>query len=168
MSQRDLLSPEEQQMIPSSEEILYTTKCSIRGRRKEDPNFVGCIVVTAKTVHLLKRQIAVFGNKPLTKESMPISQITGVDQTFERYLTVQSHHVRITRANNEDVLYGLGEAAARKIVETINAQTSQSGSAPSSASIDPIEQLTKLAALLEKGLVTQQEFDDKKRQLLSN
>jgi hypothetical protein len=31
---------------------------------------------------------------------------------------------------------------------------------------DPIEQLTKLAALLEKGFITKEEFDKKKQELL--
>ena len=47
----------------------------------------------------------------------------------------------------------------------MNNQGSSSGSVMINA-IDPVEQLTKLAALLEKGLVTQEEFDKKKKELL--
>jgi uncharacterized membrane protein YdbT with pleckstrin-like domain len=39
--------------------------------------------------------------------------------------------------------------------------------APAAASEDPIEKLTKLGALLNNGLITQEEFDAQKRKLLS-
>jgi len=168
-SKRDLLDPEVEKMIPSNEEVIFFTDCSIRGRNTSDANFVGKIIITSKSVYLVKRKFKVFGKPdPLTKESMPISQITGVDQTYEKYLTVKSHHVRITRASNEDTLYGLSEHSASAIVENIQNQINNLGTTPAQVvmSIDPIEQLTKLAALLEKGLITQDEFNKKKQELL--
>jgi hypothetical protein len=165
-----LLGEEISNMIPQSEEIVYFAGCSIRGRNAKDANFVGTIVITKKNVYLVKRKFKVFGKPdPLTKETMSIHQITGLDQTFESYLTVKSFHIRITRANNEDVLYGLTEASASEIIESINIQMNNQGSSNSPVTInaiDPVEQLTKLAALLEKGLVTQEEFDKKKKELL--
>ena len=167
---RERMDAEIANLIPASEEIIHFAFCGIRGRNSSDVNFVGTIVVTTKNVYLVKRKNKVFGKPdPLTKESMAISQITGIDQTFEKYLTVKSFHIRITRANNEDVLYGLTEASASEIIETINDQMSKVGSSNSSVTvnaIDPIEQLTKLAALLDKGLVTQEEFEKKKKELL--
>lgn len=169
LAQRDFLTDEEQRLVPESEEIVYSTNCSIRGRSDQDPNFTGRVVVTSKNVYLLKRKFKVFG-KPdgLTKEVLAIAQITGIDQTFENYLTVKSHHVRMTRAGSEVVLYGLGQASAQNLVDHIQSQLGKDSSASSPApAVDPIEQLTKLAALVEKGLVTPEEFEAKKRQLLS-
>ena len=167
---RERLGEEVSNMIPQSEEIVHFAGCSIRGRNAKDTNFVGTIVITKKNVYLVKRKFKVFGKAdPLTKETMSINQITGLDQTFESYLTVKSFHIRITRANNEDVLYGLTEANASEILEAINIQMNNQGSSNSPVTInaiDPVEQLTKLAALLEKGLVTQEEFDKKKKELL--
>lgn len=167
---RERLDSEVANLIPETEEIIYATGCSIRGRNSSDTNFVGTIVVTGNNVYLVKRKFKMFGKPdPLTKESMAINQITGLDQTFEKYLTVKSFHIRITRANNEDVLYGLSEESASKIIETINNQMNKSASSNNSVTItaiDPIEQLTKLATLLEKGLVTQEEFEKKKAELL--
>ena len=176
LKEKELLPPRERldsevaRLIPESEEVIYSAGCSIRGRNTKDTNFVGTIVITNKNVYLIKRKFKVFGKPdPLTKESMSINQITGLDQTFESYLTVKSFHIRITRANNEDVLYGLGEASASEIIESINSQMNKQSSSDNSVvinGIDPVEQLTKLAALLEKGLLTQEEFDKKKKELL--
>ena len=167
---RERMDHEVASLIPASEEIIHFAGCSIRGRNSKDTNFVGTIVITEKNVYLVKRKLKVFGKPdPLTKESMAINQITGLDQTYEQYLTVKSFHIRITRANNEDVLYGLTESSASEIIETINNQVNKSGSSNNSitvSAIDPVEQLTKLAALLEKGLLTQEEFDKKKKELL--
>ena len=160
---------EVEQMIPKSEEIVFSCDSSIKGRKSSDANFVGKVVVTGKNVYLLKRKFKAFGKpEPLTKESMPISQITGIDHTFEKYLTVKSHHVRITRANNEDVLYGLSEDNAIAIVENVQNQMNNASNSATQVimSSDPIEQLTKLAALLEKGFITQEEFNKKKQELL--
>ena len=167
---RERMESEVSSLIPKSEEIVHFAGCSIRGRNAKDTNFVGTIVVTKKNVYLVKRKFKVFGKPdPLTKETMSINQITGLDQTFESYLTVKSFHIRITRANNEDVLYGLTDASASEIIESINNQMNNQGSSSSTGAmnaLDPVEQLTKLAALLEKGLITKKEFDKKKKELL--
>jgi ribosomal protein L6P/L9E len=169
-SLRENMDQEIATMIPDSEEIINFSHCSIRGSKAKDVNFVGTVVVTDKNVYLVKRKFKVFGKpEPLTKESMALNQITGIDQTFEKYLTIKSFHIRITRANNEDILYGLTEASASQIMKSINDQMHKSSSSNSSVTvnpIDPVEQLTKLAALLEKGLLTDEEFQKKKRELL--
>lgn len=168
MAQRDFLTAEEKLLVPESEELLYSTPCNMRGRRDKDPNLTGKVVVTSKNVYLLKRPIKIFGAPgPLTKEVLAIAQITGIDQTFENYLTVKSYHVRITRAGNEDVLYGLGQASAQNLIDHIQGQMGKDSQAvPAVAPVDPIEQLTRLADLLERGLVTREEFEAKKIQLL--
>lgn len=102
---RYLPEPEYASMIPQSEDVKYSHNCSIRGKENRAANFVGKVVVTDKNVYLLKRRFKAFGSRePLTKESFSLSQITGLDQTYEKYLTVKSYHVRLTRANNEDEL----------------------------------------------------------------
>lgn len=167
---RYLLEPEYASMISQSEEVKYSCDCSIRGKGNRAGNYVGKVVVTDKNVYLLKRRFKAFGSPdPLTKESFSLSQITGLDTTFEKYLTVKSYHVRLTRANNEDELYGLSQHAATRLVEVINEQmhaVNQNSDKSSSGVLDPIEQLTKLAALLEKGFITKEEFDKKKQELL--
>ena len=158
-------TPEGEELVPKNEEILYFKACSIKGRVAKDANFVGFAVLTKTSIFLLKKRVALFGNQPFTKEIIPIHQITGIDHTFEKYLTVKSHHVRITRANNEDVLYGLSEDAASTFVTKVNDQ-SHKKTENSQVAFDPIEQLTKLAALLEKGLLSKEEFEKKKKELL--
>lgn len=170
MPPRERLGEKASSMIPQSEEIIHFDECSIRGRNSKDGDYFGRIVITEKNIYLLKNKMKLFGQpEPLTKETMAISQVTGLDQTFESYLTIKSFHIRITRANNEDVLYGLTEASATEIINAINSQMNNQETSNKSVTvnaIDPIEQLTKLAALLEKGFVTQEEFDKKKKELL--
>lgn len=167
---RQLLGPAYAAMIPTSEEVKHSQDCSIKGRDPRAAHFSGKVVVTNKNVFLLKRRIKLFGPEdPLTKESFSLNQITGIDQTYEKYLATKSHHVRITRANNEDELYGLSEVAATRLIEAINAQmhsVSEVIQKERTNTPDPIEQLTKLAALLEKGFITKEEFDKKKQELL--
>jgi hypothetical protein len=57
------------------------------------------------------------------------------------------------------------EETSSKFIDAANIQIAKL-SQKSYNSIDPIEQLTKLASLLEKGLLTQEEFDLKKKELL--
>jgi hypothetical protein len=160
---RERLDKSVSEMIPSSEEILFFVNCGIRSKSSD---MDGIAIVTKKSIHLVKWKLTFFGKPPpKTKEVMSISQITGLDQTYESFATVKSHHVRITRANNEDILYRLSEASASEFINIVNSQNNGANNQEASK-IDPIEQLTKLAALLEKGLITKEEFDKKKSELL--
>jgi hypothetical protein len=160
---RERLGEEVSNMIPQSEEILFFTDCGIRSK-SSDMN--GYVIVTRKSIYLIKWQLKFFGKPPpKTKEVMSIAQITGLDQTYESFATVKSHHVRITRANNEDILYRLSEANASEFINIVNSQNNGANNQGASK-IDPVEQLTKLAALLEKGLITKEEFNKKKLELL--
>jgi hypothetical protein len=158
-------------LVPSSEKIIFTVNCGIKGRNKSDTNFQGAVILTKQNLYIVKRKFKVFGKPdPLTKESIPLKQITGLDQTFEKYLTVKSYHVQISRANNVDVIYGLTQALASQLINEVNAQLNAQSEQVSNSGgnvIDPIEQLTKMAALLEKGFITQEEFDKKKKELLN-
>jgi len=157
-------------MIPSTDRILYLVACSTIAAKqgkidRKATGFQGFAVVTEQTFYLIKKPFQLLGKKPYTREAIPISQITGIDQTVEKYLTITSNHVKITRANNEDVLYGLTEQNARELVDLLTRQMNKPQFSNNSAP-DPVEQLTKLASLLEKGLLTDEEFQKKKIELL--
>jgi hypothetical protein len=156
--------------IPDTEEIFSMVKCAIhQGKNgKIDDNAKthnGFALVTEKNIYFIKKPLKLFGDAQYTREVVPISQVTGLDQTHERWALQWSHHLKITRANNEDILRELSEESVTKFIDAANlqiAKLSQKNNNP----IDPIEQLTKLASLLEKGLLTQEEFDIKKKELL--
>jgi hypothetical protein len=157
--------------IPDSEEIYCMVECHIHKGKNgkiddKSKTHLGFALVTEQNIYFIKKPQQLFGNSATyTKEVVPISQVTGLDQTRERWALEWSHHVQITRANNEDILRKLSEETATKFVDSANAQIAKLSKKNYNA-IDPIEQLTKLASLLEKGLITQEEFDLKKKELL--
>lgn len=172
MSPREQLkSLELDRFIPDSEEIFCVVKCAIHKGKNgiiddKSKTHNGYALVTENNIYFIKKPLQLFSNSAqYTKEVVPISHVTGLDQTHERWALKWSHHVQITRANNEDILRELSEETATKFVDTANAQIAKL-SKKNYNTIDPIEQLTKLASLLEKGLITQEEFDLKKKELL--
>jgi hypothetical protein len=158
--------------IPESEEIFCMVKCQIHKGKNgkiddKSKTHSGFALVTEKNIYFIKKPLQLFGNSaPYTKEVVPISHVTGLDQTHERWALSWSYHVQITRANNEDILRELSEETATQFVDAANAQIAKLGQ-KNYNTIDPIEQLTKLGSLLEKGLITQEEFDLKKKELLA-
>ena len=151
-------------LIPDSESVKFSVMCSFKGKPRDK---TGYAVVTNKNIYLIGSVSKVFGKPdPMTKETIQYSQISGLDQTLENYLTIKTHHVKITRANNDDTIYGLSYESALAFIDMANSQMQSQSIGGAISQSDPIEQLTKLASLLEKGLVTQEEFDKKKKELL--
>lgn len=170
-SREQLKSLDLDRFIPDSEEIYCMVKCAIhKGKNgkidEKSKTHLGFALVTEQNIYFIKKPRGWTANSgTYTKEVVPIFQVTGLDQTRERWALEWSHHVQITRANNEDILRELTEETATKFVDSANAQIVKL-SKKNYNTIDPIEQLTKLASLLEKGLITQEEFDLKKKELL--
>jgi hypothetical protein len=151
-------------LIPDSETVKFSVRASFKGKPKDKSGYA---VITNKNIYLIGTVTKVFGKAdPMTKESIQFSQITGLEQTLENYLTIKTHHIKITRANNNDAIYGLSYESALAFIDVTNSQMQKQGSGNGVVQSDPIEQLTKLASLLEKGLVTQEEFEKKKKELL--
>lgn len=151
-------------LIPNSESVKFSVSCSFKGKPKDK---TGYAVVTNKNIYLIGSVSKAFGKPdPMTKETIQYSQISGLDQTLENYLTIKTHHIKITRANNNDTIYGLSYESALAFIDMANSQMQGQNIGGAISQSDPIEQLTKLATLLEKGLVTQEEFEKKKKELL--
>jgi hypothetical protein len=151
-------------LIPDSETVKFSIRASFKGKPKDKSGYA---VITNKNIYLIGSVTKVFGKAdPMTKETIQFSQITGLEQTLENYLTIKTHHIKITRANNNDAIYGLSYESALAFIDVANSQMQNQGGGNAVVQSDPIEQLTKLASLLEKGLVTQEEFDKKKKELL--
>jgi hypothetical protein len=53
-----------------------------------------------------------------------------------------------------------------KFVEVLRECLSNRSDSKSTSSISEVEQIEKLASLMEKGLITREEFDKKKQQIL--
>jgi hypothetical protein len=92
-------------------------------------------------------------------ETIPFKNISSVELTAGLIPRVKIY----ATGNTMDFPTG----TAKGFVDTLHSLMDGSTSAPSAPASDPIEQLERLGSLLEKGLLTQEEFDKKKADLLA-
>ena len=98
-----------------------------------------------------------------SSEVAALSKITGVEsKVFNKANNDRS--ITVTRAANSDQLSVIHAKVAEWLVEALSTDKS-SGSAKQSVS-DPAEAIRKLKGLLDDGLISQEEFDKKKADLL--
>lgn len=93
-------------------------------------------------------------------EEIPMKNISSVEISSGLIPTVNVYTSGNTLTFRTDVLQG------PRFVEVLRECLANRGDSAQSSSISDVEQLEKLAALLEKGLLTQEEFDKKKQQIL--
>jgi hypothetical protein len=98
-----------------------------------------------------------------SSEVAALAKITGVEsKVFNKANNDRS--ITVTRAANSDQLSVIHAKVAEWLVEALSTDKS-SGSAKQSVS-DPAEAIRKLKGLLDDGLISQEEFDKKKADLL--
>jgi hypothetical protein len=111
----------------------------------------------------LMRRTEIRGN-----ELVSLNQISG----FERQQTSRSSNLWemvMTRASNADGILHVEDAVATTMISAYNsAKTKLQGGSSSSSSKDPAEAIRALKGLLDDGLISQQEFDEKRKKLLED
>lgn len=121
-------------------------------------------VVTERSLVIEKR--AVLNDTFKGSEVVSLDNITGIESRVVNRVT-GAVEIKITRAANEDTLFGLVPALADTIVAALN---KSKGAAKTSASTnsrsDPADAIRKLKKLLDDGLITQEEHDKKREKLL--
>ena len=133
------------------DEALYVFKCLPNDDEKGTLNFPIGAVFPDRVVKFQKRWT---GN---VLEETPIKSISSVEVSKGLLPTVTVY------ASANSISFKVGVEAA-KIASTIREIAATSSG--SNASIDPVAQVEKLANLLEKGLLTREEFDSKKKEIL--
>jgi hypothetical protein len=124
-------------------------------------------ILTDKNVVIVRyglmRRTEIRGN-----ELVALNQISG----FERQQTSRSSNLWemvITRASNADGILHVEDAVASNMISAYNAAKADlqgsAGSGPRETK-DPADAIRKLKGLLDEGLITQEEFDDKRKKLL--
>lgn len=102
------------------------------------------------------------------QEVAPFGNINGVE--LKQNAALLGLEVKITRANNVDRITNVDKTVAQEFVtklqECISNRTSGSTTVIQNQTLDPLDQLKKLKDLLESGIITQAEFDQKKQTLL--
>lgn len=149
-------------MLSSGEEVIQVVRASINLQH------VGVAILTQNSMHLLGRGTL----KTLSNynESFSLAHLTGVSRTKQiKYL---GWTIEVSRASNVDKLVGVNAEDSESFVKNCkelsdSLATGNRGSAISrDTNEDVFAQLEKLTALFDKGILSKDEFEAKKQELL--
>jgi len=132
-------------------DAVYVFKCLPNDDEKGTLNMPFGAIFPDRVVKFQKRWT---GN---VNEEIPMKNVSSVEVSKGLLPTVTVY------ASGNNMTFKVGVEAS-KIASTIRELISQGTS--NQTSIDPIAQVEKLAQLLEKDLITREEFDKKKREIL--
>lgn len=126
------------------------------------------IIVTDERIVFLDKGL-VYG---LRQIDLPLHQISSLSHTAglifgELHIATSSEHCLIERIPKDDV--GKVAAIVSRLVRNTHepAPQTESAASPTAGPVDVASQLERLAALLEKGVLTKEEFEAQKTKLLS-
>jgi hypothetical protein len=151
--------------LSTGENPLYILKGAFKGQK--GINSFATLVLTDKAIHVFRKVSAFTKKIGSSHEVFQFLQVTGV--TRSRKVTWK-WVLEFSRAANTDTYYFLDEIQseefynlAQKLVS--EAQNSSRGTFIQQT-LDPLDQIKKLKALLDDGILTQKEFDEKKKELM--
>jgi hypothetical protein len=129
----------------------------------DDNGYEYLLVFPDRVEYIAKGAPGVFGRKGRGTEVIPIDRVSSVSTRKTLVFT----HVFIT-ASGQTIEFKsnewMGPALKAKILELVNA--SKTGVSTAAAAPDPADQLAKLAELHKAGVLTDDEFAEKKTELL--
>ena len=147
-------------LLDDDEEVRQVVKANFNQK------YVGVAVLTDRKMHFLGR--GTFKSLSAYSETFQLSKVTGISR--ERDLYNSGWKITVTRASNVDKLLGVEKEdsekfarAANSIVDDLQGSRSQKNE---NKKPDPIDQLKRLKGLLDTGVLTQTEFDEKKKTLM--
>jgi hypothetical protein len=154
-------------VIPVDEKVEFILKSAAS---EKAPNgrltsgFTCVAVITDRSIYLVKQGMN-FKSLGQGSESIPLHTITGI--TVKKGLLASG--VEISRAGNVDVLNNCDGAQAEKWVTAARALLAKAPAAGGTTviqQVDPLDQLKKLKELLDAGILTQEEFNAKKQDIM--
>jgi hypothetical protein len=154
--------------ITSDEDVLCVLKCVHTEKKGARNVTLKCTaVVTSKTIYLL-REGTFTKSLSAGSESIPVHTITGISR--KRQLMMGTV-VEISRAGNIDQLIMCNENQADIFVttakEVVSKNTLNQGTTQVIQQVvDPLDQIKKLKDLADAGVISQEEFESKKRELM--
>lgn len=154
--------------IPDDEEVLQVikgTRMAARGQVSSQAFVV--MVLTNKSLHVLGKPTALF-DKVKQSEVYNFAMITGVTRAKKMML---GWAIEISRASNVDTYVQMEEGdseAFYNILRDLVAEAQKGGGGTTTVinQVDPMDQLKKLKDLLDAGILSQEEFEEKKKALL--
>ena len=131
-------------------------------------NFYVTLVATEEGVHAFQKSNLGFKKLGKGHEFFPYSQITGVTSSF--HLTWRTC-LEFSRASNVDKYGYVDEKEAAQFVALVRDRIAGNSAKPSaqinvSSESDPLDKLKKLKDLLDSGIISQEEFEEKKKTLM--
>jgi hypothetical protein len=121
------------------------------------------------SVKLSRPFVAVYSDKVVqfrkslfnsSSEEIPLTKVTSVELTGGFVPKVHVYASGNTLSFNTDGVRG------KRFVQVLRAELSKQGNSSAQSTISDVEQLEKLAGLLERGLLTKAEYEGKKKQIL--
>ncbi len=118
--------------------------------------------------NILISRYTLFNNTFKGSELVPLATITGIESTVVNNVN-GSKKIIVTRAANTDEIYGVPAKPAAEFLEALNRarQLSLGGQTTTqSTGVDPADALRKLKGLLDEGLISADEFEEKRKMIL--
>lgn len=158
--------PEEiESSLESNERVVVVLKC-LKQTNKLGGGEVCTAVLTDKRIHIFSRGIIKSVNN--THETIPFEMITGVE--YSRKM-LEGWAIIITRAANTDRLLKCEEDGSKLFVDELRKFIELSKSSGGATVIqnnapDPLDQLKKLKELFDAGILSQEEYEEKRSTLM--
>ena len=159
-------------IVNPAEDVLSVLKCIHievpPGGGKGGRMYLGAVsVVTNRTIYIISAQ-GMRSKVTINSEVIPAHTVTGASSVKD--LFPYGSGIVITRAGNTDKFSQLDAAHAEKWLAAarglLASNTASSGGTNIVQTIDPLDQLKKLKDLLDAGILSQAEFDEKKQTLM--
>ena len=171
-------TPEEfESLIPSSQNVLALLK-GVWFNKVDHPNPLAnksriqfaTFVLTDSMIHMFGKN-EVIGSRSRSQDAVALQNVTSISSFTRRILAGQEYSVEIIRAGDKDQIQvdKEGEVQVQKFVTLARQAISDLSSASVQQSVSsetPIEALKKLKELLDLGILTPSEFEEKRLELL--
>jgi len=154
-----------QSKVPADEKPLHILKGVFRGQK--GINSFATLVLTDKAIHVFKKVSAWTKKIGSSHEVFHYSLVTGVTRSRK---VMWKWMLEFSRAANTDTYVFLDENQSEEFYNLTQKLVSEAQNSSKGTfiqqTLDPLDQIKKLKALLDDGILTQKEFDEKKKDLM--
>jgi hypothetical protein len=134
---------------------------------KKGANSFATLVLTDSAIHVFRRSTAFTKKLGSSHEVFQFSQVTGVTRSRK---VMWKWVLEFSRAANTDTYGNLDEDQSEEFYNQAQKLVAAAQNAPKGTviqqTLDPLDQIKKLKALLDDGILTQSEFEEKKKELM--
>lgn len=148
-----------EEKLSANEQVIQLMYCGIQ---KSDIK-LGYAVVSDQYVHLF-RAGALLGSKSAEHDAVAFRHITSVEQV--NVPMFKTKNVKIVQSSGAVIVLANCDASESQELVARVRDLMASGGEVKSVQLDPLDQLKKLKDLLDSGILSQAEFDEKKQALM--